>query len=144
MQFAVNNPLYERNKLKHRYVTEQDYDMLCEWWKSWNWAALPQVCLPKVGIIVSNGGEDVAAAFLYKTDSCVCWAENFISNKAAKRENRKGSIEYLIEVLTQEAKDSGFILMMSSINHKGLIDKLLKCGYNPEYETNMSNLVKVL
>ena len=125
-------------------MTGQDYDMLCEWWGAWEWPALPMSFLPETGIIVSNGGEDVAAAFLYKTDSCVCWAENFVSNKDAKRENRKGSIEYLIEVLTKEAKESGFSLMMSSIQHKGLIDKLIKGGYNSEYESNMSNLVKVL
>jgi hypothetical protein len=130
--------------LKYRYYTVDDYGTLSKWWIDWDWAVLPPALLPKIGIIVSNGGEDVAAAFLYKTDSCVCWAENFISSRTSKRENRQGAIEFLVKVLSEVAKENGFSIMMSSIQHEGLIKKLLNCGYNPQYETNMSNLVKVL
>lgn len=130
--------------MKHRYYTEEDYSTLVSWWEAWGWPAMPAPTLPKTGIIISNGGIDVCAGFLYKTDSCVCWAENFISCKEAAKEIRKGSIEFLVDAMAKEAKEQGFTIMMSSVQHKGLIKKLIASGYNEEYETGMSNLMRVL
>lgn len=130
--------------MEHRYYTKEDYPMLCKWWKDWDWCAFPEVALPKTGIIVSKDGVDLAASFLYATDSCVCWAENFISNKEAPRELRKGSIEFLIEKTIEEGRNQGFLLMMSSVQHEGLIKKLIAAGYNEQVEANMTNLVRAL
>ena len=118
--------------------------MICQWWDDWGWTPFPEICLPKTGVIVSKDGVDLAASFLYATDSCVCWAENFISNKHAPRELRKGSIEYLIEKTIEEGKNQGFLVMMSSVEHKGLIKKLLNAGYDKNIETNMTNLTRAL
>ena len=130
--------------MKHRYYTQNDYLMLTKWWESWDWMALPEVTLPATGIIITNQGVDICAAFLYKTDSAVCWAENFIIDKQAPRDLRRGAVECLIKQITIEAKEQGFAVMMSSIQHEGLIKKLIASGYSPEYEKNMCNLVRVL
>jgi len=130
--------------MEYRYYKSEDHPMLAQWWESWGWVVLPEVVLSKTGIIISNGGVDVTAGFLYKTDSAVCWAENYISNKTAPKELRKGSVEFLIERLMIEAKEQGFMVIMSSVQHKGLIQKLVDAGCDAQYESNMSNLVKVL
>jgi len=130
--------------MEYRYYTPTDYLMLKTWWESWGWDAIPEVALPKTGIIVSNNGEDVTAGFIYKTDSCVCWAENYISSKTASKEARQGAVEFLIDKMMVEAKEQGFIVMMSSVQHKGLVSKLVNAGCDPNIETNMTNLTKVL
>lgn len=130
--------------MQYRYYKPEDYSMLTQWWESWSWGAFPEAALPATGIIISNEGVDVAAAFLYKTDSCVCWAENYISSKEAPRNLRRGAIEFLIKRMMVEAKEQGFAIMMSSVQHSGLIKKLIEAGCEEEYETGMSNLMKVL
>jgi hypothetical protein len=130
--------------MEHRYYTKEDYPQLVTWWQDWGWAAFPEMALPKTGIIVSKDGVDLAASFLYTTDSCVCWAENFISNKKAPRHLRKGAVDFLIEKTIEEAKNQGFLIMMSSVQHEGLIKKLLNAGYDKNIETGMTNLTRVL
>ena len=129
--------------MEHRLYKPEDYKTLYKWWKDWNWEAMPEVALPETGIIISKDGVDLAASFIYKTDSAVCWAENFISNKEAPKELRKGCVEFLIEKTIQEARSMGFSIMMSSISHKGLVDKLVRAGYQVS-DTKMTNLVRVL
>lgn len=130
--------------MEYRYYKSEDHPMIAKWWEAWGWAVLPPVALPATGIIVSNRGEDVAAVFLYKTDSCVCWAEHFVVNKAASREARKGGVDFLIKAVMDEAKMQGFMMMMSSMQHTGLISKMIEAGCDENSETNMTNLVKVL
>lgn len=130
--------------MKHRYYTKEDYAQIVVWWEDWGWIPIPEIALPKTGIIVSNGGVDLAASFIYKTDSCVCWAENFISNKKALSNLRGGSIEFLIDKTIEEGRNQGFLVMMSSIKHQGLISKLIKAGYSQEVESGMTNLTRAL
>jgi hypothetical protein len=131
--------------MQSRYFSvEKDYAQVCKWWQAWNWPTVPEIFLPEIGIVVSNHGIDVCAGFLYKTDSAVCWAENYIMSTEVPRELSKGCVDFLIQRLTKEAKELGFKLMMSSVNHPSLIRKLLKAGCSEKYESNMSNLAMVL
>ena len=130
--------------MKYRYYTEDDYSTLAQWWEAWGWPVVPKAALPKTAIIISKEGVDLCACFLYKSDSCICWAEYFISNKSAPKDLRKGSIEFLLERIAIEAREQGFTIMISSVKHRGLIKKLIASGYNPEYEKGMSNLMRVL
>jgi len=130
--------------MESRYYTKEDYPTLCQWWEDWGWPAFPEIALPKTGIVVSKDGVDLAASFLYGTDSCVCWAENFVSNKTAPKELRTGSVDFLIERTIEEGQNQGFLLMMSSVKHKGLIDKLINAGYSDTIEDGMTNLTRAL
>ena len=130
--------------MEYRYYQATDHLMIAKWWESWGWDVLPEMALPTTGIIVTNEGEDIAAVFLYKTDSCVCWAEHFVVNKGASREARKGGIDFLIKTVMEEAKSQGFAIMMASMQHDGLIAKMIDAGCDENTETNMTNLVKVL
>ena len=127
----------------HYFDINRDYNEVCQWWEAWGWPILPPAFLPKTGIIISNQGVNLCAAWLYRTDSAACWAENYIANKAAPRDLRQGSMEFLIEELVNEGKKEGFLLMLSSIKHKGLIKKLKANGF-AEDDKEMSNLTKVL
>ena len=60
--------------------------------------------LPEYGLI----HEDVAAGFLYKTDSFVALLENFISNPNISFERRESILKRIAIELMQKAKDLGF------------------------------------
>ncbi len=129
--------------MQYRFFTEDDYAMICSWWESWKWQPIPITSLPKTGIIVSNGGVDVCAAFLYKSDSAICWLEWFISNPQAKREQRKGSIEYLIDVSADVAREYGFSMILCSLKHENLMRKVEDAGF-VRTETGMTNFIGVV
>jgi len=127
------------------YSENDHYAMLASWWDSWaGWVAIPPMMLPENGLVIySDCGVPLCAGFLYKTDSCVAWAEHIISSKEAPKELRGGSVEFLINSLSNCAKDLGFKAVMSSIIHTGLINKMLSCGYT-KTDLNMTNMLKVL
>lgn len=131
--------------MESRYFDlDDDYATVSKWFESWGWPPMPKQFLSTTGIIVSNGGVDICAAWLYKTDSAACWAEHYISNREAPKELRGGAVQFLIEKLIEEGKNKGFQLMMSSVKQKGLIKKLLDAGCHKEYDTGMCNLARSL
>ena len=125
-----------------RYFVEDDYPMVCDWWKGWKWDAIPQFFLPKVGLIVSNGDVDICAAWIYRTDSSLCMFEFFISNPNAKKDKRSGAIEYLLEAMEAEARKYGYKAAFMSICNQSLIKKAKDAGFIGE-ETGMTNLTRI-
>jgi len=129
--------------MRSRPFQDSDYEMVASWWEDWGWPAIPKEFLSKNGVIVSNGGVDVCAGWLYSTDSAASWAENYISDKCASKKLRKGSLEFLVECLADKAKELGFLAMISSVKNKSLIEKLKSSNFGNE-ETGMTNLTRVL
>ncbi len=80
-----------------------DFEQICKWAKMYNTEYSPDN-FPKTGFIV----EGIAAYFMYKTDSDVCFLENLISNKQAAPEDKDKAINLIIEAILKEAKESGF------------------------------------
>lgn len=130
--------------MEWRYYTLKDYPTLTDWCESWGWEKLPEFAIPRIGVVVSNEGVDLCMGFIYQTDSGICWAENIISNRKASREIRKGCVDFLLNILACVAKDHGFVVMMSSIKNKSLINKMVNSGYSDKLEENMTNLMRVL
>ena len=59
---------------------------------------------PETGFIVDG----VAAYFLYKTNSSVCFLENLISNRMASKNDRDHAIELVIKEALKTATELGF------------------------------------
>ena len=67
-----------------RYLKQEDYNLLCDWWKEWNWDIPPRDFLPENGtggFMVEKDGNPVIAGFIYFTNSAVAWSEFIISDK---------------------------------------------------------------
>lgn len=120
-----------------------NYDLFCKWWEAWGWASIPFEFLPDDGVVVSYDGDKVCAAFLYKTDTPICWAENYISDPRADREIRDEALNLLIQALSEKAKDAGFVVMMSAIKHNILGRRLEKNGFQMA-DQNLTSYIKVL
>lgn len=114
-----------------------DYWMLCSWWSGHGWTPPSQEMLPEIGFVVDN----IAAGFLYKTDSKITWLEFIIANPRSEKNERSKALDLVIEQLYSKAKELGFKAVFTSATHKGLIDRYKKHGFEVS-DLEMTNLVK--
>lgn len=107
-----------------RYLNENDYDVLCGWWKSWRWTAPQRDFLPENGtggLMVSVDGVDVVAGFVYFTNSAICWSEFIISNFEYKdKEKRKEAMKILIHEINTIAVSKEFKYIYTVVKNKNL------------------------
>jgi hypothetical protein len=125
------------------FEDDRIYQQLTFWWKGWGWDKVPPKShFPHTGIMVENNGQDICSCFLYKTDSAWCILNWFIMNPKAKRENRKGCLDYLIEQSTKIANLMGFQVIDVMIDKDSLIKRLEKHGFN--LKEDITRVVKKL
>jgi hypothetical protein len=117
------------------------YDELVAWWQAWGWSPIPKDFLPADGIVVSFDKKNICAVFMYRTNTPICWAENYISCKDADKGVRQWALDLLIESLVEKAPSMGIKLIMSSINHPVLGKRLEKSGFVVS-DTNMTTYMR--
>ena len=125
--------------MKVRRYTDADYPTVSKWWESWGWPVLPASSLPELGIIVENE-VPICAAWIYRTDSDLCWIEWFISNKEATKEQRAGCVDELIRACSITAKEMGFRIAFVSVKQPNLMKRLEHSGFE-KTDTNMTNFI---
>ena len=134
-------------EFKVRLLEEGDYEnTLLGWWKDWNWDAPAIDFLPENGLggmMVSKGGTDICAGFLYFTNSKAAWCEFIISNKKYKEEDRSDAIMVLLEALSEMGRWKGVKYVYTSLKNKNLINKYKDCGY-VQGSTGCTELIKIL
>lgn len=136
--------LEENNLIATYYVPETHHPMIAKWWEGHGWEVIPAHALPQIGIIVSDGKNDICAGFLYRTDSTICWPEFIVSNPAFKDKRvRNNALDLLIDQLTHVGKELGFRSAFSSINNPSLANRFVKSGYTI-HEHQMINVLKEL
>lgn len=120
--------------MEARNLIESDYDILSEWWK-WNRFPIPpKGILPNMGLggkmVVDELGNNICSAFLYNTDSALAWIEFVVASPHIKdREIRRKSQVFLIESLTNEARERGYLAVFASIKSESLIQRYIEAGY---------------
>lgn len=111
-----------------RYIEEHDYEMLCQWWIDHD-EVPPIACLyPETGFIVEN----VAAAFLYKTDSCMALIEMIIYNPRSPKEIRQKALDDVIEAVILEAKGQDFEVLAGFTDLPVVVERSKKFNFNNE------------
>lgn len=88
-----------------RRYRPSDFKQIREWGAKWG-AEYNEDQFPSVGFIIDN----VAAYFLYSTDSSVCWLENMISNRGIDSQTRDVALDLLIEAILDEARNLGYAI----------------------------------
>jgi hypothetical protein len=128
-------------ELKARELRETDWNELPSWWKWWRWPEVSRDTLPLNGlggIMVYKDGINIAAGFLYLSNSKVAWLDWIVSNPEYKDKDRKEALELLINTLEEVAKQQGYSVIITITKSKHLIDTHKKLGYtvdtNPSYE----------
>ena len=129
------------SKLNFRLLKEEDYNIICEWWKWWRWPVIPREMLPdngKSGFIVEKNNTLVVACFLFLTNSKGAKLEWVVSNPKYKEVDRKEAIEMLINETESICKGLGCKYIFSIGRNKHLIETHKKLGWfvddKPSYE----------
>ncbi|WP_062057379.1 hypothetical protein [Aquimarina longa] len=116
-----------------RWLEQNDYDELCQWWKSWRWKAPNRELLPdngKCGIMVSKNNVHICAGFIYLTNSKFAIIEYIISNFEVKdRKVRKQGLKLLIKSLNQIGANEGYTIAFTSLKNESLKNVYLETGY---------------
>src|ERR1700677_5048562 len=100
----------------------KDYETLNKWLVGHNKPILSQDLYSDSGFMVN----ELVAGFLYKTNSSICLVENFVSDPASEKNERRRAINTLFETIIKEAKDLKFKMIFTAVElnslHKNLID----------------------
>ena len=129
-----------------RNLTEEDYDILVEWWKQWRWTPPSRDFLPQNGtggVMVNKDDVPIVAGFLYLTNSSVAWCEFIVSNFEYKNKDRKEAIKILINELTLIAENCGAKYVYTVVKNESLKKSYEEMGY-VKGSTNVSKMVKFI
>lgn len=127
-----------------RVIENKDYDLLCGWWKSYEWTPPPKDLLPDCGMICYDGETPVCAAYLYVTNSSCSWLEWVISNKDYQnKKNKVFALNLCLESLVNIARKSGFKYIYTVLKHEGLAKMYESLGF-VEGDTNIKTFIKTL
>lgn len=129
-----------------RLLEKDDYYTLVKWWKWHRFPAPASDCLPndgKGGVMISKEGVDIAAGFLYFTNSNLCWLEFIVSNPEYRADDRAEGIQRLIHELTRIAKNNGFKAVFTSVKNQNLIKHYEICGFT-KGSNNTHEMIAVL
>lgn len=116
-----------------RFLKEDDYEVLCQWWKAFRFPAPPRDFLPENGtggIMVQKDGVNIVAGFVYFTNSAIAWSEFIISNFDYKDKDRKEAIKILIYELNELSKSKGSKYVYTVVKNQNLKKIYQEMGYS--------------
>jgi hypothetical protein len=122
--------------LKAKYLVNEDYITLCQWWTDNRFPVLNFDDLPTVnnvlqGVMIYNDDVELCAGFIIDTTvKNGAMIEYIVSNFEVKdRPLRKESQELLIKNLSEIAKTMGKKYLFTSVKNPSLISKFTECGF---------------
>lgn len=117
-----------------RFQIEKHYETVCGWWTAQKWPCVPLAHLPKTGVIVTLDGAPAAAAWLYRTDSAICWLEFIVADPEVRRERRAAILSVLLSSLKLIAETMGYQTIFTSGKNVSLGERLKLQGFQPTDE----------
>lgn len=95
------------------YEKEKHRSLIDGWSLKHNYVTVPEAFLSKNGVLIRDGQGYIAACWLYSTDSCLCFLENFISDPRAEKQRRSAALDGLIEAACGFARSLGFTQVLA-------------------------------
>lgn len=111
------------------FDVDKDYQMVTDWYTKWGYLPIPLETMPPHGLIVSNGGYDIGAAWLYITNAKMALIEGAILNPNAPRIARRGSHGFMVACMEHLAKEQGCVDMWVICKDKFLTSVCKKSGF---------------
>ena len=108
-------------KFNVKRLVESDYETLCKWWKWWRWSPPPLTFLPETGFMVVKENIEIAACYVYLTNSKAALLEWVVSNPEYKEKDRKQALKFLIQIVEEILKQQGFIHVMTMGRNSSLL-----------------------
>lgn len=104
-----------------RKYIPSDYEQVMGWLDKRGMKRIHPNVLSEYGLIIPGK----VAAWIYMTNSDLCYIENLIGNP---EDCTKDDIRIILDTLTKFARDSGYKFVLSVTEHKGVIAEALKRG----------------
>lgn len=102
-----------------------DYATLQLWYVARDLPPVDIELLPKMGYII----DDVAALFVYETDSKICMIDGTISNPHADKEEKQRAWPILIEAAKLRAFNRGYNVVLVTTSSSYVVDVLKENGF---------------
>lgn len=116
------------------------YSILCNWWQSHGWPAIPKELLSSRGYISCLNEKPIIAGFLYKDEtSTFGMMEWIIANPESTQEERTVAFKELVDHVVEEAGKIGVKFMFTVVKSDSLKNRFLENGFNIT-ETQMTHL----
>lgn len=96
------------------------------WWEFWKFTPPPLEYLPQNMLCAYNGEGPACIAFLYQTDSSLCWLEWIVADHKRSKEDRALAVEMVISSMKILASALGFSAIFTSSKNQSLNKKLEK------------------
>jgi hypothetical protein len=97
-----------------REVVADDLPMVREWWAVHGGGDFPAVLLPPVGVVVEQGGQAVAACWLYMAVGVgVCWPEYPVSRPGLSMGTARAAFAALLAALEAIARAHDYGVMVA-------------------------------
>ena len=132
-----------------RILTEEDYEIIMEWWKQWKWPVLPRHMLPdngKSGYMVEKDGKLIVCGFLYLTNSKFGYCDYMISDMSYKGRDRFDIVLKLMNMSIGTAWELGCEDFWFVTKSKGMLRRCkalgVKVSEDPYYLICSSNSKK--
>lgn len=119
-----------------RKVKKKDLEQIRNWYLK-RGEPDQTLVLSDIGFIVDN----VAAAFLYTTNSPICMFEAYITNPETNKDERKEALDLITNKLFETAKNMNFKTIISLVNNKATHQRCLDYGF---FEINYKPMMRIL
>ena len=96
------------------------------WYTARGISVPPASALPKIGFIVDN----IAAGFLYQTDSSVTLLEGFITNQDTTQAERDAGLDQIVKALMAEADTLGATTVLAMTQSQAIYNRACKFGFS--------------
>lgn len=130
-----------------RSYSDADYDMVSSWWAHHARAGnavgdslIPREALPRSGFVVEVDGVPAYCAWVYESDSCICWFEWFVRNPAAPRS--RGALQALLACMIGHAKARGFRVAFANVRNPALVSQLCAAGFTIDADRTMTGMTR--
>ncbi len=119
--------------MKIRRITENDFDVISQWWLDWGQPIPDPDYLPHNGTggyIATKDNIPVAAGYLYFTNARIAYIDFVISNKEYREKDRNTIITELIDYMTNHAISVGCKFVWATSAEPGIVSKVKKLNYS--------------
>lgn len=107
------------------YRPDVHYPILEGWWEGWKQTPPGPETLPATGFVVA----DLAAGFLYRTDSSLALIESLVANPASRAEARDAALDAVVEAIAEAAQAAGFDILLAYSSVPAVLRRAQRRGF---------------
>jgi hypothetical protein len=121
--------------------SEKDYMVIAPWWTAHGFPEVPITMLPKSGVVITDEGKPVAAAWLYMSNSNgVAMMEWVVTNPENTPKQSVSAIRCLVGAVREMAKNCGYSFILAAAKQPSLI-RLFERGGFMKTDEGMTHLL---